>query len=139
MRGERVYLRLIEESDLERTHRWINDPEIGEIMGYLPLTMEKQRQWFKTTVDTQCKFIFAICLIENDHHIGNVGLGRIDYIDRNAIFSIFIYSREHRGKGYGIEASKLALDFAFRRLNLHKVYLKASSFSFSRCAESMES
>jgi RimJ/RimL family protein N-acetyltransferase len=126
--GKQVYLRIIEESDIERTHKWINDPEINEIMGYLPVTLKQQEQWFKTTVGNSAKYVFAICLNETDEHIGNVGLGNIDYINRNAMFSIFIAENKFRGRGIGKEATKLALDFAFYRLNMHKVYLKVSDY-----------
>ena len=40
--------------------------------------------------------------------------------------NIFIYDPNYRGKGIGSEASKLILDFAFKRLNLNKVYLQTS-------------
>lgn len=126
--GQQVYLRIIEESDIERTHKWINDPEINEIMGYLPMTLKQQEQWFKTTVGNSAKYVFAICLKETDEHIGNVGLGNIDYINRNAMFSIFIADNKFRGRGIGREATTLVLDFAFRRLNLHKVFLKTSDY-----------
>lgn len=128
-KGKRVYLRLIEDADLERTYRWINDPEISEIMGYLPLSMAKQRRWLENAQDSEAKYIFAICLDEGDIHIGNVGLGNIDFVNRNAALSIFIYAPEHRAQGYGSEATRLAVEFAFNRLNLHKVHLKASDFS----------
>lgn len=128
MRTASVYIRIIESSDIPRTHEWINDIEISEIMGYLPITLEHQENWYRSTVGNDKKFIFAICDQSDDSHIGNVGLGNIDYINRTAMLSIFIGDKERRGKGIGPQATILALDFAFFRLNLHKVFLKTSDY-----------
>jgi len=127
MIGNQVYLRILELSDIVTTQRWINDPEISEIMGYLPVkSLKQQEQWYQTLVNDNTRYVFAICLREKDQHIGNVALGNIDYVNRNAMFSIFIYDKQYRGRGLGLEATHLILDFAFDRLNLHKVYLRTS-------------
>lgn len=128
MKRKSIYLRPIEEGDLKRLHEWLLDPVIGEIMGYLPFSFRQQQDWFKTTLNTDRKFVFAICRVSDDQHIGNCGLGNIDYINRNAMFSIFLYDKSDRGRGAGSEATRLTLEFAFRRLNLHKVFLKTSDY-----------
>lgn len=121
-----IYLRKLEEKDLEKSHKYINNPEINEIMGYLPVSFDEQVNWYKTTIANKNKFIFAICTVKDDEYIGNIGLGNIDYIHRNAMLSIFIYDSKNRNKGYGSKAVDLALDFAFNRLNLHKVIVQTS-------------
>ena len=45
------------------------------------------------------------------------------------MLAAFIHSPEHRRKGLGTQAVWLLLAFAFRRLNLHRVYLKVSAES----------
>ena len=121
-----IYLRKFEEKDLETSYKYINDAEINEIMGYLPVSYEEQVNWYKSTIGNNSKFIFAICTKNNDEYIGNVGLGKIDYIHRNAMLSIFIWNKKLRNKGLGTKAVELALDFAFNRLNLHKVTVQTS-------------
>ena len=124
--SKRTFLRVLEASDIQRTQAWINQPEIGEIMGYLPRSLQHQEEWFSTVTRDSTKFIFAICRIDTKEHIGNVALGRIDYINRNAMLSIFIARESERGNGAGSEALTGILDFAFFRLNLHRVYLQTS-------------
>ena len=131
MQCSSVFLRILEADDVARTHRWINDPELNEIMGYLPISLRQQQSWFETTINNPQKFIFAICLQQTGEHIGNVALGRIDYLDANAMFSIFIADQAEHGKGYGSEATYLALKFGFDRLNLHKIHLKTSDYLLS--------
>lgn len=127
MIGNRVYIRIINKDDLGRITRWLNDPEISDIMGYLPtFSIESQNSYYDKLIIDKTRFIFAICQKENDEHIGNVGLGNIDYIHRHAMFSIFIFEYNSRYLGFGTEATRLCLDFAFNRLNLNKVYLRTS-------------
>lgn len=127
MKGKNVYIRVLEEKDLEKNTSWMNNPEISEIMGYLPTkNLLNQRKWFESISIDNSRFIFAICLLENDEHIGNVGLGNIDYISRHCMLNIFIASDKDRQKGIGTEATKLVLDFAFMKLNMNKVHLRTS-------------
>lgn len=128
MIGQNVYLRILEESDIPLTTKWVNDQEIGEIMGYLPVkSLAAQLQWYKGVMNDTSRYIFAVCDKNTDEHIGNVGLGNIDYVHRHAMFNIFLVKRENRSKGIGTEVTKLLLDFAFFRLNLNKVYLRTSA------------
>jgi len=127
MKSSKVYIRIIEKHDIERTAKWINSPEISEIMGYLPvMPLESQYEYYEKLKNDKSRFVFAICLNEGDIHIGNVGLGNIDYISRHAMFSIFIYDEKFRSEGRGTEAILLCLDFSFNKLNLNKVYLRVS-------------
>jgi len=127
MEGKNVYLRILELSDIPRTQKWISDPDISENLGYLPVkSLYQQEQWYKSIANDNSRYIFTICLSQTDELIGIVGLGLINYISRNASISIFIYDKSYRGMGYGFEALKLLLKFAFESLNLHKVYARIS-------------
>lgn len=127
MKNKRIYLRILEKSDIVNTQKWINDSEISEIMGYLPvLSYENQLDWYDKIKNDKSRFIFAICENKSNVHIGNAGLGRIDYVNKNCMFNIFFARKEDRGRGFGSEATLLVLEFAFNRLNMHKVYLQTS-------------
>jgi hypothetical protein len=63
MIGEKIYLRTLEASDIPNTQKWINTPEISEIMGYLPVfSLVNQLEWFRSITNSKDRFIFAICL-----------------------------------------------------------------------------
>jgi RimJ/RimL family protein N-acetyltransferase len=127
MTGKQVYIRILEKSDILTTQKWLNDPVISDIMGYLPvLTLENQLSWFDSIKNDKSRFIFAICTKSENVHIGNVGLGNIDYVHRHCMFNIFITDSKDRSIGIGTEATRLALDFAFNRLNMNKVHLRTS-------------
>ncbi len=55
--------------------------------------------------------------------IGSVGLHGIDRISRHAELGYLLF-REYWGRGYATEAVSLALDFAFRTLNLRKLFAR---------------
>ncbi len=127
MKGDRIHLRIINKSDLDQMIAWLNTDEISQVMGYLPIfTIENQTQWYEEMISTDNTYVFAICINDSNKHIGNVGLGNIDYINRNAMLNIFIADKEMQGKGYGTETIRLILKFAFNRLNLHRIYLQTS-------------
>ncbi|WP_082676274.1 GNAT family N-acetyltransferase [Shouchella shacheensis] len=67
--------------------------------------------------------------IEGNKPIGVTSLINIDYGSRNAECIIDIGDKNYWSKGFGQEAFRLLLDFAFHELNLHKVYVRVFSFN----------
>jgi Acetyltransferases, including N-acetylases of ribosomal proteins len=55
-----------------------------------------------------------------------VALENINYVSRHAMFSIFIANQAYHNKGIGSASTKLIIEFAFKKLNLNKVYLQTS-------------
>jgi RimJ/RimL family protein N-acetyltransferase len=128
LHADNIYLRILDKEDIERNAMWLNSEYISDIMGYLP-TMSKSQQyeWYDKLKNDNNRFVFAICLKDNDQHIGNAGLGNIDYVSRHAMYSIFIADQQYQSKGNGSKSTRLILSFAFERLNLNKIYLQTSS------------
>lgn len=127
MHSKDVYLRAIDRTDIEQNTIWINSEYISDIMGYLPvMPFSQQIDWFEKLKNDKSRLIFAICLKESKKYIGNTGLGKIDFINRHTMFSIFIADQTYHNKGIGSTVTRLMLDFAFKRLNLNKVYLQTS-------------
>jgi len=60
-------------------------------------------------------------------HIGNVGLHRIDWRNRNAELGIAIGERSYWNQGYGTDAIRTLLSLAFREMNLHRVFLRVDA------------
>ena len=123
-----IYLRKLEESDLDRTWEWINDPDIFNAIGvHVPVSKAAQKRWFAELDASSLKIVFAICLKEQDKHIGNVSLDLIDYRHRNARLSIFVADPELRGGNVGTRAIRLLIEYAFDFLNLHRLYCKTTA------------
>ena len=54
---------------------------------------------------------------------------KVDWKNRNAELGIAIWKKDYWGKGYGADAIKTLLKYAFHELNLHKVYLRVYDFN----------
>lgn len=63
----------------------------------------------------------AICTIKDNKYIGNVYLTNIDHINRKAVSHILIGNKEFWNGGYGTEAMRLLLDYAFNHRNLRRI------------------
>jgi RimJ/RimL family protein N-acetyltransferase len=62
-------------------------------------------------------------------HIGNTGLHQIDWKNRMAVFGIVLGEKAYWGQGFGTEAARTILRFAFEELNLHRVELEVFDFN----------
>ncbi len=129
--GKRIYLRPLELDDIERCVHWINNEEVNKFLvsGRLPIHKIKEETWIKNLYKDPNNILLAISLKEKDLHIGNTGLHNISWIDRYGILGIMIGEKKFWGKGYGTEATKLMLDYAFNRLNLERVELSVYEFN----------
>lgn len=116
-----IRLRPLEREDLRYLHKLNND---SKIMSYW---FEEPYESFVELLDLFEKHIHQQSerrfIIEQDESIlGLVELVEIDLIHRNAEFQIII-DPSHQGKGHAFTVTRLAINYAFHVLNLHKLYL----------------
>jgi RimJ/RimL family protein N-acetyltransferase len=71
---------------------------------------------------------WAIIESASDRYVGEVVLNELDTENASMNFRIAL-GTGWRGRGYGTEATVLALDHAFATLQLHRVYLDVYSFN----------
>lgn len=127
LKGSRVFLRPLEPYDLDKTLEWINDPEIFITMGVFgPRSSQSQKDWYNGLVNNRNNLVFAVCNL-NNIHIGNVSLFDVDYRNRNAALTIFLYGDENQGKGYGPDVLRLLIEYGFNYLNLERIYCKTDN------------
>ena len=125
-KGERISLRPLESSDLDGDYlAWINDPEVTRYteVGIFPTTKQDLDDFYQATKSSRNQLILAIIESKTDRHIGNLKLGPIHWVHRRATFGILIGDKSMWGKGIGEEATRLAVEYAFNRLNLNRVDL----------------
>ncbi|MCI5713382.1 MAG: UDP-4-amino-4,6-dideoxy-N-acetyl-beta-L-altrosamine N-acetyltransferase [Lachnospiraceae bacterium] len=123
--GEKIYLLPISRKDTENVIRWRNEPYVQDKFIYREkFTKESHEKWLEAMVDTGKVTQFIIYTKAERKAIGSVYLRDINQKDKRAEFGIFIGEKEYWGKGFGNEATKLILNYAFRTLCLHKVMLR---------------
>ena len=124
--SKRIYLRALETSDIDRMHRWHNDPQLYATLTspFHPVSRQTVEDWIKERCRYSDKEInYAICLSDSHEHIGNMYLREIDYINRHGFLGAFIGDAEHRAKGYAGEALLQTVDYAFNVLGLRRLYM----------------
>ena len=124
IKGEQVYLRRLTEDDASEDYvRWMNDPDINQYLEsrFYTHTIESTKS-FILSVTNDDNYQFGIFDKKTDKHIGNIKIGGINHYHKYADIGFLIGEREYWGKGIASEAIKLATDFAFSLLKLHKLY-----------------
>ncbi|HEX5505116.1 MAG TPA: GNAT family protein [Thermomicrobiales bacterium] len=131
--GDLVALGPLRRDLLPLYHRWINDFGTLRTLGVppRPMTLEQEQQWFERQATVEGEHVFTIYERATWRPIGNTGLHAVDYRNRSAGFGIMIGEPDARGKGYGTEAARLMLDFAFTALGLHNVMLTVYEFNLA--------
>jgi len=109
--------------DTDNIIKWRNSKNvISKFLYQDKMTKEVHEKWYNTRILTGEVAQFIINDGQND--IGSVYLRDIDKKNSKAEFGIFIGEDIARGKGHGLEATKLILKYAFNDLLLNKVFLR---------------
>jgi RimJ/RimL family protein N-acetyltransferase len=107
--------------------RWFNDFAVmgswdADVLG--PVAQESVEQIHDRIVQREDSRHFTVYEKATLRPIGRTNLHRINHAHRVAHFGIFIGERDCWGRGYGTEATRLMLAYAFAQLNLHNVSLE---------------
>lgn len=125
LQSERLILRPLSRTDLGPVYQqWLNDEDVTRFNshGTFPNTEEKMEAYFKSISNNDKAVVLAIIEKTSSVHVGNIALQQINWVSRNAEFAILLGDKQWWGKGIGEEAALLLLNYAFERLNLHRVY-----------------
>jgi len=122
IKGKKIILRAIEESDLKILHKWANDTDLQDLIGpiHFPSSMDFHKLWFEKLKDDQLNQRLAI-EIPNKGIIGISSLINIDWRNNHAWHGIMIGSNSVKGKGYGIDAVMATMRYAFDELHLERL------------------
>ncbi len=119
--SNKITLRPFEESDIETYRHWINDPETGSLLDrVLPVTIAEHKVWYQNLVTNRNAVVFSV--IHNEIYIGNVWLWDINWRHRKSEVRVLIGDKDNRSRGLGVQMIGAISDYAFRKLNLNKVY-----------------
>lgn len=126
--GERVRLRAVEREDVNKFHKWVNDPEVTlGLYLYLPMSMTDEESWFNSlTKRDQDEKPLAIEVRKGKNWklIGNCGVFGIEHVNSSAELGIMIGDKSEWNKGYGCEVMTLLLRHCFETLNLNRAYVR---------------
>ena len=121
------------ETYAEHFSRWWHDSEYGRLLDLDPgrlFSPKRTKEWLEKELekDPPEMWLFGIRALEGEKLIGFIDLsGASPHGD--TFVGIGIGEREYWGKGYGTEAMKLVLRFAFVELGLHRVSLDVFEYN----------
>jgi len=127
--GKTIVLREYRSEDLSALRGWVNDNETTKYLGGFyrrPQTWEQTEEWLMRRLNGDAGGeSFVIADREGMKYLGQCDLMMIDSVARKAELAI-VLSPENRLRGIGKEALSLLLSYAFRTLNLNRVWLKCA-------------
>lgn len=126
--GERIELRPLSAGLLPLVERWYNDLETSRTLGvdWRPISTRRKMRHLDDLLRSSDPH-FAVHDLASGTAIGICGLDHVNIRNGTAEFSILIGDGSFRGAGYGTEATRLLLAYAFDVLGLNNVWLQVSS------------
>ena len=118
--------------DAQTLARWYEDGEFSRLFDASPAYPKTESaliKWMDSADRDRDVFALGIRLIFGDELLGYVEIEGIQWTHRVGWLAIGIGSPSQRRKGYGTEAMRLVLRFAFHELNLHRLQLSVFSYN----------
>ncbi|KAA0549901.1 GNAT family N-acetyltransferase [Bacillus sp. BGMRC 2118] len=127
--GNLVRLTAPKQSDVDIMAAWHEDAEflrnvdtdVAKIKSIQQLEEEERRH--------STSFYFRVRTLEEDKLIGFVVIHSVEWNNRSGMLAIGIGDAAYRGRGYGTDAIKLILQYAFHELNLNRVGLDVIEYN----------
>jgi RimJ/RimL family protein N-acetyltransferase len=114
--------------------RWSRDSEYTRLLdsgATRQFSVKATKEWIEKELekDPADMFTFMIRTLEDDCLIGDIGLEEFHWMHGDAYVGIGLGDRDYWGKGYGTDAMKVILRYAFNELNLHRVSLSVFEYN----------
>lgn len=129
--GPRVLLRPGRVADRAERLAMGRDPEFHRLVGgdparaRLPLTPADVERWYTSLSSEPLHWAIEA----EGRLVGTARLHGVDPVHRRARYAVGLFLPEHRGRGYGAEATRLVLEHGFGSLRLHRIDLRVLAFN----------
>jgi RimJ/RimL family protein N-acetyltransferase len=127
LHGEKVVLRVLNRADLPRIWQFNNDLEV-ELAGGgdppMPQSLERLQAEFDQQAARGGRDNADFAIEADGIVIGNCGLRDFSEAHRTCELGISIGDKDYWGKGYGRDAVRLLVQYAFQYRNMRKVFLR---------------
>jgi RimJ/RimL family protein N-acetyltransferase len=123
IRGERVWLRPIDRTDLDAYYEAVNDIDVAFWAYGRPQSRDQVDHWYETFVKPkQDSAFYVVSPIGGDELIGTVWIWKSDSRINGLELSIAMWAT-HLGGGWGTDAMNAALDAAFTSWPVERIWL----------------
>jgi RimJ/RimL family protein N-acetyltransferase len=133
----RLLLRELTQRDLDALHAIQRDPHVTRYMSYEPQTLDQTMAYIDAAIlaageTPRSTYDFAVTEIGSERLIGRCGFGVRRPEHREAMLW-YELSPGSWGRGYATEAATALVDFAFRSLNMHRVWADCDPRNRASC------
>ena len=126
LEGRLVHLSFADTEEVVRAwSKWDLDSEFKRLLDDQPprlISPAQHRRELEEETYNKKSFFFAVRPLNSDMKIGFTALW-LNWLHRDAFVAIGIGERDYWGKGFGTDAMRITLRYAFEELNLHRVSL----------------
>ncbi len=125
LHGDKIYMRCVRPSDINQTYLdWLNDDDVTAGLETIvkPYTMEMLEEYITSAINDNLGYLFIIFDKELDKPIGTGRLHSIQPKHATCNLGLMIGEKKFWGKGYGKEAYRLMIDFAFNEINIRRIW-----------------
>ncbi|MBD1371723.1 GNAT family N-acetyltransferase [Hazenella sp. IB182357] len=130
--GDKVRLAPFQADDAEQMSKWFSDAqflrEIDTDMA-VPVTIHELENKDRTGMKDHNGIQFRIRTLNDDRLVGFIALHSFEWNNQVALIAIGIGEGSERDQGYGTDAMRLILKYAFHELNLNRVGLDVISYN----------
>ncbi|WP_339627482.1 GNAT family N-acetyltransferase [uncultured Maribacter sp.] len=125
LKGDRIYLRALEQEDLDFLYELENNTDVWEVSGTIAPYSKSVLQLYLDNAHRDIFDVKQLRLVICD--LKHKAIGLIDIFDfepnhKRAGIGIIILDTEQRNKGIGSESITLLCDYAFDVLGLRQIY-----------------
>ena len=122
-----MIIRDLKLKDAKYMYEWMQDPEITKHFrtDFSNMNIDKINKFIINSNNDQINKHFAI-VDENDEYLGTISLKDIDYQNKCGEYAICL-RKKAMGKCIATKATLALFDFAFNKLDLHRVFLNVYS------------
>lgn len=133
LRGELVHLTHVDPEVLAKIEaEWHINSEFCRLLDWDParqFSSQQVQKWIEKQYEKPDDYVFAIRLLADDRIVGEIGLDGIRWTYGDTSVGIGIGKKEDWGKGYGTDAMRIILRYAFTELNLRRVTLDVFEYN----------
>jgi RimJ/RimL family protein N-acetyltransferase len=135
-KGELVRLSAFDHEELGKAYAgWTRDSELQRLFNSDASALHSAKagvDFFEKMIkeDSPANHFFSIRKLDDNRLLGDINLDVINHWgSRDSFVGLGIGNREDWGKGYGTDAMKIILRFAFTELNLRRVTLTVFEYN----------
>jgi RimJ/RimL family protein N-acetyltransferase len=137
LEGNKILLRKITPEDADDQYlSWLNDAEVTKGLETVPspYTMEMLKKYVQDMIANENTYMFMIIDKATGEKIGTAKVHGINKKNGTCNLGLMIGNKNFWGKGYGPDAYKTAIDFAFDHLKIRKIWEMANADNFASLA-----